>query len=259
MARLKPRLTPVLALVALIAFLAAGVTFRVVRGPYQDGPGAGALSLEPSTTITREPACVQTGTIPPGSSLGEVLQHAGLSGADTEAFVGRLGTFFDMRHVQPHDEYRLLSDRLGNLTRFEFQPDDNGYFVVERDSSGLRCWREEEASDRVYRRIVGTVNGSLYASMVRQGLPVGLVAGFSDVFSYDVDFATETDDGDVFECLLEERMRDGRQIGLPVSWPEATSTPASASRRSTTSRTRAGAATTGPTARRSSGPSSSHR
>lgn len=213
MAISRLRLSPAVALVALVAFLAAGLVFRVTRGPYKDGPKV--LSLEPSTAPSQEPACVMTGTVPRGASLSEALAHDGIAGDETQAFIGRLGSLFDLRRVQPHDEYRLLSDRLGRLTRFEFQPDASGYFVVERDSSGLRAWREEEAVDRVYRRIVGTVRGSLYNSMIHQGLPVGLVASFCDVFSYDVDFTTETDDGDTFECLLEERLVDGRGVGAP--------------------------------------------
>lgn len=220
MRRIHPHLAPWGALVLLVAFLAGGLAVRVLRGPLQDGqrllgfearlPGGVDLPLGPPGP---EPACIERGEVPAGATLSQVLEHEGVPTDEAQEFLGKLAGLMDLRRVRPRDEYRLLSDRDGSLQRFEFQPDETSYFVVSRDSTGLRAWREEETLQRVYRKVKGVVEGSLYVSMIRQGLDPGLVATFCDVFSCDVDFATETRDGDSFEFLLEQPMKEGRPVG----------------------------------------------
>jgi hypothetical protein len=199
------------AILPLALFLAIGLSVRFTRT--ETSAPAKIPGIEASMVLTEEPACVEVGQVPKGSTLAEALAQEGVAPGDANAFIGRLGSLFDLRRVGSDDEYRLLWDKDGEVTRIEFQPDDSGYFVVEKDSLGLSAWREEPPVDRVVRKMSGTVRGSLYASMLKQGLDAGMAATFCDVFSYDVDFATETKDGDVFECLVEERLRDGRRVG----------------------------------------------
>jgi len=205
------RLAPIAAIVPLVAFLAIGLSVRIFKGPYQDTTGLLTPSIP--TAVTNRPGCLEVGHVPRGSTLAEVLENEGVRPEEARAWVDRLGSLFDLRRVQTDHQYRILSHEDGSLMRLEFQPDDLGYFVVEPDSTGLKAWREIEPFDRVYRKVSGDVRGSLYASMIKTGLDAGLVATFCEVFSYDVDFVTETRDGDRFECLLEERLRDGRPIG----------------------------------------------
>ena len=212
MPRRRRRLKPILAVLPLVAFLAYGLSVRVVKGPYQDNSGLLASTI--ATSVTQRPGCLEVGNVPRGSTLTRVLENEGVRPDEAREWVGRLGSLFDLRRVRTEHQYRILSHEDGSLMRLEFQPDDSGYFVVESDSTGrLSAWREDEPFDRIYRKVSGTVDGSLSASMSRQGLDPRLVATFCDVFSCDIDFATETRDGDRFECLLEERIRDGRPVG----------------------------------------------
>ncbi len=211
MSKQQRRLAPLMAIVPLVAFLAVGLSVRIFKGPYQDT--SGLLTPAISTTVTEQPGCLEVGHVPRGSTLAEVLENEGVRPEEARAWVNRLGSLFDLRRVRTDHQYRILSHEDGSLMRLEFQSDDSGYFVVEPDSTGLKAWRETEPFDRVYRKVSGDVRGSLYNSMVRDGIPSGLVATFCDVFSYDVDFATETKDGDRFECLVEDRIRDGKPVG----------------------------------------------
>ncbi len=202
-------LTGALTLVALIALrnsetLTGGSDALLARS------AQASLTFEPLESV---PACVHSGAIPSRTTLGEVLQQEGVPDGEAREFLSHLATLVDMRRIRPNDEYRLLKDDRGNLVRFEFQPEDAAFYVVEKGETGLRAWRENEPVQRVYRKASGTVDGSLYMSMIEAGISPGLVATFCDVFSYDVDFATETKKGDRYEVLLEERLKDGQPIG----------------------------------------------
>jgi murein DD-endopeptidase MepM/ murein hydrolase activator NlpD len=52
--------------------------------------------------------------------------------------------------------------------------------------------------------------------MIEDGLRPSLVATFCDVFSCDVDFTTETKDGDAYEILVEDRRKHGQTIGSRI-------------------------------------------
>ncbi|HEX7879614.1 MAG TPA: peptidoglycan DD-metalloendopeptidase family protein, partial [Candidatus Eisenbacteria bacterium] len=213
MPRRRRRLKPILAIFSLFAFLGLGLSVRIFRGPYKDT--SGLLTPVIPVAVTQRPGCLEVGNVPRGSTLAEVLEDEGVRPEEAREWVGRLGSLFDLRRVRTEHQYRILSHEDGSLMRLEFQPDDSGFYVVEADSTGtqLNAWHENEPFDRRYRKVGGKVSGSLYTSMVKQGLDAGLVSTFCDVFSYDVDFATETKDGDTFECLVEERLRDGRPFG----------------------------------------------
>lgn len=212
MTRFTVATKPLFAFVLLAAFLAGGVSLRVSQGPLEDGQRI--LGFQPDTTRAGvDPACILRGEVGRGVTLSQVLDREGMPRQEAHEFLLQLASLTDMKSVRPDDEYRLFSNRTGLVTRLEFQSDPARYFVVEKDSSGLRAWRQDEPVEQVTRKITGTVNGSLYASMVADGVSPSLVATFCDVFSYDVDFATETKDGDVYEILVEERQMDGFSIG----------------------------------------------
>src|SRR5262245_48960719 len=134
MFKAHPRLAPALAFLLLVAFLAGGLAIRLVKGPLEDGQQV--LGFEPEGPAGPELACIQRGEVPRGATLSQALSREGVASEDLHQFLGRLSTLVDLRRVRPEDEYRLLSDRNGVLTRLEFQPDESSYVVVERDSSG---------------------------------------------------------------------------------------------------------------------------
>ena len=129
----------------------------------------------------------------------------------------------DLRRIGPHDEVRLLSDRRGELTRLELHPGTPGeagaVYIVDRDSTGYRAWRENEPLRRVLRKYEGPIEGSLTASLKRAGILAPQVRQFCAIFDEDVD-AAGVRAGDAWTMLTEEFVdpdgrlaRPGRVVG----------------------------------------------
>ena len=213
MPKFRVSLTPLAALCLLLGFLAWGVSQLAMKGPLEDGQKVLGFEAADSIPVAEPPPCIVTGQVGRGATLSEVLDREGVPVEQAQDLIVQLASLTDMRAIRPDDQYRLFTTRAGEVTRLEFQPDISRYFVVEKDTAGLRAWREDEPIEYVEEKIEGTVRGSLYASMVRDGVAPQNVATFCDIFSYDVDFATETRDGDQYAFLIEVPKQEGRTVG----------------------------------------------
>lgn len=61
----------------------------------------------------------------------------------------------------------------------------------------------------------GSIRSSLWMAMQNAGLKPDMIIRFADLFSWDVDFFTETQAGDSFKLILEQLCCDDRNIGKP--------------------------------------------
>lgn len=203
----------------LVAFLAGGLSIRILKGTYN---APKLLGFHP-TAEQPEPACVDSRMVPPGVTLARLLDQQGVRPEVVNEFLPRLSSLLDLRRIGPRDEVRLLSDRGGDLTRIEVHPGSPGeagaVYIVDRDSTGYRAWRENEPLRRVYRKYEGRIEGSLTASLKRAGILAPQVRQFCAIFGEDVD-AVGARAGDVWTMLTEEFVdpdghlaRPGRVVG----------------------------------------------
>jgi murein DD-endopeptidase MepM/ murein hydrolase activator NlpD len=61
----------------------------------------------------------------------------------------------------------------------------------------------------------GSIRSSLWMAMQNAGLKSDMIIRFADLFSWDVDFFTETQPGDSFKLILEQLLCDDRAVGRP--------------------------------------------
>jgi murein DD-endopeptidase MepM/ murein hydrolase activator NlpD len=61
----------------------------------------------------------------------------------------------------------------------------------------------------------GSIRGSLWMAMQNAGLKPDMIIRFAELFSWDVDFFTETQPGDSFKLITEQLCCDERKIGKP--------------------------------------------
>lgn len=61
----------------------------------------------------------------------------------------------------------------------------------------------------------GSIHSSLWSSMIKLELKPDMIMKFADLFSWDVDFFTETQNGDSFKLILEQLYCDEHPVGKP--------------------------------------------
>jgi murein DD-endopeptidase MepM/ murein hydrolase activator NlpD len=114
--------------------------------------------------------------------------------------LGRSG--FDFRAMRPGDIVQLQYRGL-ELRRIVYQKDLVTSYTVELDSAGANATKLMKPVDTLRAVIRGTIEGSLWNSLVGMGESPSLVVEFANILGYEVDFLTECNPGDTFEILLD--------------------------------------------------------
>lgn len=139
-------------------------------------------------------------TMRSGSTLSEILENSGLGRQSYVRLISILEDSMNVRKCYPGDEINIK--RLGDrLVEFEFIGKD-GDFKVD----SLYNFKKR-AEKLVLSLIRGSINGgSLWEAIIENGGLPSLVYRFADeIFTWDIDFNTETRVGDEFVIVVYKK------------------------------------------------------
>ncbi len=119
---------------------------------------------------------------------------------------------FPFRYCQPCDSIYIIRKN-GEFQQFCYVKSPKEKFIIESDSCGLKCYMFFPYLEYHQVVIAGRINSSLYETMISMGETPELVYKFADIFAWEIDFFTETQDGDSFEVLVEKELAYSRVIG----------------------------------------------
>ncbi len=151
----------------------------------------------------------------PGDTLFGVLVNAGLTQDEAEDAVGALSDVFSPRDLRAGQEITLNianaagdrdDDNDAQLVSLTFEPDVATDVTLKRNDSGafIAASVDKELID-ANRRVAGIIDSSLFGAAQEAGLPMPVTADLMKIFSFDVDFQRDIQDGDAFEVLYERK------------------------------------------------------
>ncbi|NNF05477.1 MAG: M23 family metallopeptidase [Candidatus Eisenbacteria bacterium] len=158
--------------------------------------------------------CVESMQLEPGEALAVALERMGVDGADLYEAVQAFGGEMELRLIRPSDRFTLHRGVAGNLERLEYQRNPESRIVVSRDAALYACAVEKFPVERAVRYFHGRVEGNLFDSVIRAGGGAKIVCDLSELLAWSFDFFTETQAGDEFSILVEERRIEGKRIGF---------------------------------------------
>lgn len=191
---------------------------RVVSRP--DGESAVASTAEDGAAKVLsaiEPALAPVGNlvrkavvIGKGDTLYVALTRAGSGGEEAEDAIAAFRKVHNPRKLQIGQTLSLAFDteqgdsgqmRLAEVA-LDIAPDRD--VVVKRDDAG-RFLSEEVERPLVHslERATGSISSNLYDAATDAGLPIDVLMETMHIFSYDVDFQREIQQGDRFEILFQ--------------------------------------------------------
>lgn len=138
------------------------------------------------------------------------LQEAGLSNQQIAQVVGKLNSVVDTRKLQKGDTYSLSVEN-DQLVMLLLTQGFKRYFVANVEGALVAGVSDLEVKTRI-KTAAGEVKGSLFNSMLAQGLEVPLILDFTDAFSWTIDFNTDTRNGDTYAALWEENYTSTGEI-----------------------------------------------
>ena len=135
--------------------------------------------------------------------LSVPLQEAGISKEETNAIIKKLDTVLNMRRLAPRDKYLITLDEQDNFKMLVVTKDFSRYYVAKEGDELIAGISDISVKTRT-RFAKGTINSSLFASMQSAGLKPSFIIDFTDVFSWAIDFNSDTRNGDTFGCYWQE-------------------------------------------------------
>lgn len=174
-----------------------------------------AVNPQPKSTVE-----THTVTLESGDTLAGLLEDTGISADDANAAIAALGKIHNARSLRAGQTFDVTydtnppgSDDQGaddktdaaptpKLMAIKFSP------TVEHDISITRAADGGFAATDTVKQLVShvhragaTIDGSLYLSAMRAGIPTDVVAEMIKMFSYKVDFQRDVQAGDSFEVF----------------------------------------------------------
>lgn len=196
--RVNARIIGMLALIVLVCILLARITLRSDEAP------AVVETEDPSINFDKPLLCLHEGTLDRGEALFDELIASGVPARETDRLVSALGQVLDMRRLRPGESYEALTDENGHIVSFTYVRGVRERIEAVQDGEGLHCEIVSVPLDERLRRIEGTVQSSLWESMVGQGASPELVLKLADIFAWEIDFLTDPRSGDTYELVAQE-------------------------------------------------------
>jgi murein DD-endopeptidase MepM/ murein hydrolase activator NlpD len=167
---------------------------------YPSGLTSTALTTVIDGKIGRQP--VYTELVSRGVAPSEVLSLA-------RSFKG----IFDFRNARPKDEYQVCLSPQKKLQKLIYTTGlTNQYVAVRTDNGTFHTYREEISLEKETVAKTFTIESSLYLAVTGQGETSHLVAAFTDIFSWDIDFYLSPRKGDKIRVLFEKYYHKGEFV-----------------------------------------------
>lgn len=148
-------------------------------------------------------------------NLGDILGEYGIGYGAVMDLAHKATDVFNVRRLRPNRPYCLVIPPAADNappSHFIYEISEEEYVVF-----GLcpprSVTRGRKTVRTTPRTLAGTVETSLWQSMVEAGGDPGLIAALSEIYAWSVDFHY-LKPGDTYRVVFEERWIDGRSIGM---------------------------------------------
>jgi murein DD-endopeptidase MepM/ murein hydrolase activator NlpD len=172
-----------------------------------------ALSVAEANTLPAEPAAVAVAPADPsrrvirlawGDTLLGLLAKAAVPEAEAHEALASLKGVYDPRQLKAGEEVVVRYDPAGRFSGFEFEPSAEQRVQVQRhdDNNYKAASIVRPLSSNVMAASIN-IEGSLYESGIKAGIPAGTMAELVKALSFSVDFQRDIHPGNSFKVLYE--------------------------------------------------------
>ena len=203
--------------VTVVLFVPVFLFFFITRGASSTKDFYAERVLGGPVTVEKE--------VKKNDTFSSVLNELMVSPVDIANIVKKVSALHDLRSVRAGDILRVTRVS-GDIKKIEYRYDALSGVSVVRDFAGEGQWMAErfEIPSMIGHTLThGTIENSLYEAGISAGIDPKIVMELSDIFAWDVDFATDIRKGDTFSILYETvyaddtPVRSGNILGAEVT------------------------------------------
>jgi murein DD-endopeptidase MepM/ murein hydrolase activator NlpD len=183
--------------------------FSAVSSPLEPGSDPSEAAIDEVVEATELSIPDRLG---PGDTLSSVLSRNGFGSGDVYEIGRALSAVMDVRSLRDGDDVEIHYGE-GNVDSIRVHHGDLERVELVRTDAGWQSeWTRADLEHRTVE-VSGTLADNLFASMARLGETASLTVALAGVFSWDIDFHTQSREGDRFGVVVDKLYREGEFVG----------------------------------------------
>ncbi len=162
---------------------------------------------------------LEEGTIESGQTISALFSRYGISPVMIDRTDKAAREVFPLRGIKAGHKYTafLTMDSIPQLRHFVYEDNQKDYIIIsyEADSVAVRKEHKEVVAQR--KKASGEISSSLWLTMQQQGMPLGMISDFENIYQWTIDFFG-IQPGDHFTVIYDELSIEGEAIGAGTIW-----------------------------------------
>jgi len=155
---------------------------------------------------------VRTGKLR-GRPLYNVLKENSIREPALTRITAAIASLTDIREFSPDDTFELVWERSGRVRYVLVNKGEKCFAAIGLPDGQFRAKSFERKAQLVQRSASGTIRDSLWVSLEAAGVPAPLILDYADIFSGEIDFMTELQNGDAYVLDWQRQELPGQQQG----------------------------------------------
>lgn len=188
----------------------------------------GHYSPKPEVTLTAEPPCdqhieygincdslrIERGVVRKNQSLSEILSVYDIGSEIIHQIASLSRPVFDVRKMKVGNPYTILftTDTVPEIAYFIYEEDEVSYITYQLKDQ-LKVEKGAKPLSRDTCTITGTIESSLWNSLIENGGDPALAAEMAEVYAWTIDFFG-IQKGDYYKVVYEDLKVEGKSIGI---------------------------------------------
>lgn len=163
---------------------------------------ARAIALKRDVSLTRE--------LPQRTTFSDFLSENGFEASTIQKVVEDTRPVYNLARVRAGNQITLITNQQEGLKEIGYEIDPEHVLWIRKRTPGFDASVTEIPFVTKVAAISGTVHSSLFNAIEDQGEQDQLTLNFADIFAWDFDFNTDTQNGDQFKVIVQKKYLNGK-------------------------------------------------
>lgn len=147
-------------------------------------------------------------TLTGANTFYSVMSALDVPGADIQNIVQKARAVYDLRKLKVDTTLRVFTHE-GQWKKIEYRFSEYEILNIEKDGETVKATKTELPNEKKQVVISGAIENSFYEDGVRAGADPQTIMSLTDIFAWDIDFASDIQKGDTFRILCEALYVEG--------------------------------------------------
>lgn len=154
-----------------------------------------------------------TVVIEKGDVLSKTFEQTKIENKEAFVIMQELKKYMNINRCKPDEFYEITySSDTSTWTNFKYFPEGKYYYELNKSTDNVITSQKMElpTSKKTYE-ISGTIESSLWQSMSDLNVSADVILAYADVFAWQIDFLTDTRQGDKFKLIFSVETLEKKQ------------------------------------------------